>query len=158
RHMTSPISAADLDALRRYDTCTVANAVDVLGVRLRNEGYTDSSIRCYTPKPTPLLGFAVTIRIRCSNPQPAGHAYLHRTDWWDHLLSIPEPRVVVIQDMDANPGTGAFPGEVQARIWHALGCMGAITNGAVHDLSGIEQMNFQVFAGGLTVSHAYAHI
>jgi regulator of RNase E activity RraA len=156
--MTKPLSSEELEALRRYDTCTVSNTIDTFGVRLRNEGYTDSSIHCYTPKPVPMVGYAVTIRIRCSNPQPAGRAYLERMDWWQHLLSIPEPRIVVIQDMDAHVGTGAFPGEVHARIWRAMGCVGAVTNGCVHDLPPIEKMDFQLFASGLTLSHAYAHI
>ncbi len=156
--MTAPLTDAQLEALRGYDTCTVANAVDTLGVRLRNEGYADSSIRCFTPRASPLVGYAVTLRIRCSEPQADGRAYAMRTDWWDSILAIPTPRVVVIQDVDAHPGTGAFPGEVLANVWRALGCTGAITNGVVHDLPAIQKLNFHIFASGLSVSHAYAHI
>lgn len=156
--MSAPLTPAQLDALRRYDSCTVASAIDVLGGRLRNEGYTDSTIRCLTPRASPLVGYAVTLKIRCSNPQTEGHAYLDRNDWLAHMQSVPEPRVVVIQDADEHPGTGAYPGEIRASIWRALGCAGAITNGAVHDLPAIEKMDFHLFATGLTVSHAYAHI
>lgn len=156
--MPTPLTTTQLDALRRYDSCTVASAIDFLGVRLRNEGYTDLTIRCLTPRPVPLVGHAVTVKIHCSDPRPEGRAYLERADLLEYLLGAPEPRIVVIQDADEHPGTGALPGEIRARIWRAMGCIGAITNGAVHDLPAIEKMDFHVFASGLTVSHAYAHI
>jgi len=156
--MKKAIPAEILKALSALDTCTVSNAIDTLRLRLRNEGYTDTTIRCMSPSLPPMVGHAVTVRIRCSNPQPEGHAYIDRTDWWAHLRSIPAPRVIVIQDMDAHPGTGAFPGEVHSAIWRAMDCVGAITNGAVHDLHQVTRSGFHLFASGLTASHAYAHI
>jgi regulator of RNase E activity RraA len=65
---------------------------------------------------------------------------------------------VVIQDVDSRPGTGALLGEVHSSILLALGCVGAVTNGAVRDLPAIEATRFQLFAGSVAVSHAYAHI
>ena len=41
---------------------------------------------------------------------------------WNHLFSIPDPRIVVIEDIDNTPGVGAFVGEVNANILVALGC------------------------------------
>jgi regulator of RNase E activity RraA len=105
-----------------------------------------------------MLGYAVPIKIRCSSPPSKGHAYLDRTDWWKYILTLPEPRVVAIQDADDQPGTGAFLGEVHSSILLALGCVGAVTNGAVRDLSAVESMRFQLFAGNAAVSHAYSHI
>jgi len=40
----------------------------------------------------------------------------------------------------------------------ALGCVGAITNGAARELAGIEASGFQVFAGHLAISRAYIHV
>jgi regulator of RNase E activity RraA len=156
--MAAPLTAVQLEGLRRYDSCAVASAIDRLGGRLPNEGYTNATIRCMTPRSTPLVAYAATVKIRCSNPQPEGHAYVERTDFLEYIRSVPEPRVVAIQDADEHPGTGAFPGEVRASIWRALGCIGAITNGSVHDLAGIQKMDFHLFATGLTVFHAYAHL
>ena len=96
------------EAIRRLDTCTVSNAIETFGVRLRNEGYTDATIRCMFPHLPSMLGNAVTAKIRCSGPPTEGHAYLERTDWWNHVLSVTPPRVVVIQDIDRKPGSGAF--------------------------------------------------
>jgi regulator of RNase E activity RraA len=87
-----------------------------------------------------------------------GSRYVERTDWWKHITSVPSPRVVVMQDIDKEPGTGAFLGVVHVNILQALGCVGAITNGAARELHGIEASGFQVFAGRLAISRAYVHI
>lgn len=154
----TPLTDIQFAALQKLDTCTVANAIETFNVRLRNEGFADRAIRCLSTCSTPLVGYAVTVRIRCSNPPMRGHGYPDRTDWWNSLLKTPSPRVVVIQDMDERPGTGSFLGEVHAGILRALGCAGAITNGTIRDLPAIEKTGFHLFASGLAVSHAYAHI
>jgi regulator of RNase E activity RraA len=87
-----------------------------------------------------------------------GSRYVERTDWWRHIGSIPAPRVLVMQDIDDPPGTGAFLGKVHVNILMALGCVGAITNGTARELPGIEASGFQVFAGRLAISRAYIHV
>lgn len=63
-----------------------------------------------------------------------------------------------MQDTDPEPGTGAFLGVVHVNLLKALGCVGAVTNGAARELHGIEASGFQVFAGRLAISRAYIHI
>ena len=60
--------------------------------------------------------------------------------------------------MATRPGLGSLLGAVHINILHALGCVGAITNGAVRDVPAAEEVGFQLFAGSLSVSHAYVHI
>ena len=156
--MRSVLTAGQLDALRHLSTSTVANAIEMFDVRLRNTGFTDASVRCVFPALPSMVGYAATARIRCSLPPMQGHAYVDRTDWWNYLLTIPSPRVVVLQDADRSPGLGSFVGEVHANILLALGCVGVVTNGAVRDLHAIEPTGFQMFSGNVAVSHAYAHI
>jgi regulator of RNase E activity RraA len=105
-----------------------------------------------------MVGYAATCKVRSADPPIVGSRYIERTDWWKHITSIPAPRVVVIQDIDEQPGTGAFLGKVHANILLALGCVGAVTNGAARELPGIEAAGFQVFAGRLAMSRAYVHI
>ena len=156
--MSHALTPEEFDALRQLDTCTVANAIETFDLRLRNEGFCDSSIRCFFPKFRPMLGYAATVQIRCSTPPAEGHNYFDRTDWWNYILTIPAPRVVVIQDVDRDPGRGAFLGEVHASILMALDCAGAVTNGAVRDLPAVESAGFHFFAGSVSLSHSYAHI
>ncbi len=90
------LPAALLEKLRALDGCTVANAIETFDVRLRNTGFADSYVRCMFHDLPPMVGYAATARIRTSDPPMEGHRYHARTDWWDHILSIPEPRIVVV--------------------------------------------------------------
>jgi 4-hydroxy-4-methyl-2-oxoglutarate aldolase len=152
------LSPAQLDQLRRLDSCTVANAVETFDVRLRNQGFADSSIHSIFEDFPPMVGYAATVRIRTSEPPMEGHSYYYRLDWLDHVSSIPEPRVLVVEDSDKYPGLGSFIGGVHTNILAALGCVGAVTNGAVRDIPAARAINFQMFAHNLSVSHAFAHI
>lgn len=156
--MNPAIVPETFEALRRLDACAIANAIESYGRRLRNEGFTDARIRCFFPGLPLAVGRAVTLRIRCSSPPTEGGHYLDRTDWWDFIETIASPRLVVIEDVDESPGSGSLLGEVHATILRALGCVGAVTNGAVRDLRALLSMGFPVFAGNVAVSHAYAHI
>ena len=153
------LQAGLVDAFRRLDTCKVANAIETFGVRLRNEGFADSTIRALFDDLPPIVGHAVTARIRSSVPPPViGNNYHDRTDWWNYILTVPAPRFVVIEDADARPGVGAFIGEVHANILKALGCVGYATNGAVRDLPRVHGLGFQLFAPHVSVTHSYVHI
>lgn len=147
-----------IQALARLDSCTVANAIETFDVRLRNTGFTDSSVRCIFGEFPPMVGYAATARVRTSEPPMEGSNYFDRTDWWNHILTIPAPRIVVVEDTDAHPGIGAFIGELHANILLALGCVGVVTNGAVRDLPAVRAAGFQMFAGNISVSHSYSHI
>ncbi len=152
------LNSAQLEALRRLDTCTVSNSIETFEVRLRNTGFADSTIRCIFPQFPSVVGYAVTARVRSSVPPMEGNKYMDRTDFWNYLLTWPAPRVVVFEDIDKKPGLGSFVGEIHANIFLALGCVGLVTNGAVRDLGAVEPTGFQFFAGSIAVSHAYAHI
>jgi 4-hydroxy-4-methyl-2-oxoglutarate aldolase len=149
---------AGLEELRQLDSCSVANAIETFGVRLRNSGFTDSTVRCIFEDFPPLIGYAATVRVRTSDPPMEGDSYYYRLDWLDHLLSVPAPRVLVIQDLDAHPGLGSFIGDVHTNILRAVGCVGVVTNGAVRNVEAARALKFQVFAGNLSVSHAFAHV
>lgn len=153
------LSPANLEQLRRLSTCVVASTVEAFRVRLPNTGFADSSIRCIFKDRLPTVGYAATARIRSVSPPMERRGYYYeRTDWWNHILSIPAPRVVVIEDVDTPPGLGAFIGEVNANILLALGCAGLVTNGSVRDLEQVRLSGLQMFAGSVSVSHAYAHV
>jgi 4-hydroxy-4-methyl-2-oxoglutarate aldolase len=145
-------------ALQQLDTCSVANAIETFEVRLRNEGFTNGSVRCFFHDLPPAAGHAVTARIRAATPPPVGHSYDDRTDWWNYVATIPPPRFVVVQDVDAQPGAGAFLGEVHGNILRALGCVAYLTNGAVRDLPAVHGAKLQLIAGSTVPSHGFTHI
>jgi 4-hydroxy-4-methyl-2-oxoglutarate aldolase len=147
-----------VDVFRRLNAASVSNAIETFDVRLRNEGFADGRLRCLYPDHRPVIGHAVTARIRCSAPPPVGHSYHDRTDWWNYIVSVPAPRIVVVQDLDDRPGLGAFVGDVHAQILQTLGCVAYATNGSVRDLDDVHGLGFQFFAFGVAISHAFAHI
>ncbi len=156
---TEALPPAELDQLRKLSSCVVASAIEIFRLRLPNTGFANATVRCIFEEHPPIAGYAATARIRTSNPPMEGHGYSYeRTDWWNHILSIPEPRVVVIEDMDEAAGLGALVGEVNANILKALGCCGLVTNGGVRDIREVQPIGFQMFAGNISVSHVYAHI
>lgn len=147
-----------LRQLLRFDTCTLSNAIERCNVRPRNEGFMRGAANCCFPHKPPVAGHAVTGRIRTYMRPVDGRCYYENIDWWRYVESVPAPRIIVLQDFDQHPGFGALFGEIHARISRALDCVAYVTNGAVRDVGQIEKMDFQVFAGSVSVSHAYAHV
>jgi 4-hydroxy-4-methyl-2-oxoglutarate aldolase len=156
----SRLTPAQLDELRKFSTCVTASAIETFGVRLANTGFANSAIRCQFKELPVVVGYAATVRIRSANPpmDSRGYFYYDRADWWNQILTIPEPRIVVIEDLDDPAGLGAFVGAVHANILRALGCVALVTNGTVRDIPDIRPTGFQVFAASVAVSHAYAHL
>jgi regulator of RNase E activity RraA len=155
RDQRAALPAAILEALRGYDSPTLANAIETFNVRSRAIGFTRSDIRSIFQDLPPMVGYAVTGRIRSAVPSDQQYS---RHPWWDHIISVPPPRIVVLEDLDDPPGLGAFWGEVQANIHRALGCIGTVTNGSVRDLDAVRALPFHYLAGNVAVSHAYVHL
>ena len=153
-----PLSRATFEAIRQFDTCTIANAVEHFKVRLRNEGFTRPGLRCVTGGAPRLLGYAATCRVRSAEPPMSGNAYVDRTDWWAAIGLLPLPRIAVYQDLDAITSGASAIGEVHAAVLKALQCEGMITNGCVRDVPGVSRMEFPMFASTVSVSHAYMHV
>ncbi len=153
----APLTAEELDALRAMNSPTIANAIETFNYRPRNEGFMDSSIRCILPELGAMVGYAATCVIETFAPG-AGNRRIHNADYWDHVLAIPAPRMIVVQDVDQPPALGSMWGEVQANIHTALGCVGCVTNGGVRDLDEVRQVGFGFWAAAPIVSHAYIHL
>jgi 4-hydroxy-4-methyl-2-oxoglutarate aldolase len=156
--MNTLLTAEQLEALARLDGCTLANAIETFHERLRNEGFVDHTVRCLFPRLQPIVGYAATVKIRGSAPPTVNGPYADRTDWWDYILSLPAPRMVVVQDAATRPGLGSLVGAVHMNILRALHCVGVVTNGSVRDIPAAESAGFHLFAGSVSVSHAYVHI
>lgn len=147
------LAAEVLSALKRYDTPTLSNAIETFDVRPRDHGYANQDVRCMFPELGAMVGYAATATIRAQSRGESREAAL-----WAHVLSLPGPRVVVVQDLDEPPAQGAMWGEVQSSIFRALGCVGTVTDGCVRDLSEARELGFHFFARGPGVSHAYVHV
>jgi 4-hydroxy-4-methyl-2-oxoglutarate aldolase len=153
-----PLPAAVLESLLRLDSCVVSNAIETFELRLRNSGFANARIRCMFEDLPPMVGYAATARLRTAQPPMVGRPYHDRADWWNSIVQVPAPRIVVLEDLDDPPGVGALLGDMHAAILKALGCVGYVTNGAVRELPRVREQGLHLFAGSVAVSHAYSHI
>jgi regulator of RNase E activity RraA len=149
--MTNPTTAALLAQLRGFDTPTVSNAIESLNVRAATEGYLGREVRCLTPELGVMVGYAVTVTIDNASPQrsPAakGVGAFYRA-----LAAAPKPAVVVMQDVSVRPSHSCHLGDIVSSICKRLGAVGVVTDGAIRDLKGIQEVGFHVFASGVTPS------
>jgi regulator of RNase E activity RraA len=152
------LSPEQFEAIRRFDICTIADAIECFDVRLRNEGFTRPGLGPVTNPDERILGYAVTFRVRSSDPPMTQGRFIDRTDWWSAIERLPLPRVAVFETLDEDSGKGACIGDVHGAILKAFGCEGVITNGSVRDVPGLKKLGLPVFAKSVTVSHSFMHI
>ena len=76
------------EKLKTLDTCTASNAIERLNVRLRNEGFVAGTLRCRFQNFEPMLGYAVTGRIRSASAPLSGRCYYDRMDFWKYLATL----------------------------------------------------------------------
>ncbi len=153
------LSQDDLDALGRFDTPTICNALEIVAPERRALGFTTEPLVCADPSRPPIVGYARTATIRAMAPSdqsPAKQAG-QRTAYYEYVAAGPRPSVSVIQDLDPQPGFGAFWGEVNSNIHKGLGCLGAVTNGSFRDLDELAT-GFQLLGGEMGPSHAHVHV
>lgn len=147
-----------LEALARYDSPTLANAIETFAMQPRDVGFADSRIRCMFPELGRMVGYAATATIIARGEPGADWAGAGNDALYAHTRSVQAPRIVVVQDLDDPPAHGSLWGEVHATIFSALGCAGCITDGSVRDLDEARGMGFRFFASGPSVSHAYVRV
>ena len=155
--MPDGLSEEQLAALREWPSPAIANAIETFDVQSRNSGFMGPEILCRFPEMPPIVGYAATGKIRASIPGDQDPETVGRAEWYAHIESLPEPRIIVLQDLD-QPPRGSFWGEVNGNIHHALGAIGVITDGGVRDLDEVRELGFQFLSQELLVSHAYIHL
>lgn len=151
------ISSAVLDLLRRYDTPTICNVVELFDLRPRTAGYMDGRIQACFPKLPPMVGFASTATFRSAAPPRAGNVYSGLADQVASFADLPGPAVVVFQDLD-NPSAAATFGEVMCTTYKTFGAVGLITSGTGRDLDQVEALSFPCFTNGTVCAHGYCNI
>lgn len=153
------LPAALLEALARYDTPTICNAMEVVAPERRLIGYTTKPLVCPFPNLPPMVGYARTVTIRSvlKSQLPVDEQSRRRIAYYEYMGTGSGPRITVIQDIDGSDvGYGAFWGEVQSNVHKALGCLGVITDGSIRDIPQWAP-GFQALAGSIGPSHAWVH-
>jgi 4-hydroxy-4-methyl-2-oxoglutarate aldolase len=149
------LSHGELLKLKRWNTPTIANAIEQLS---RADPLTLSNLeeaRDFMPDMGPMVGYAMTVVISGGDPRAKQSQPQNFNAYREYLASRPGPKIVVIQDADHPRCYGAFWGEIGANHARALGCVGTITDGAIRDLAEMKNAGFKALARRLAVSHAH---
>jgi regulator of RNase E activity RraA len=155
--MSAPLlSESQLEELRRYNTPTISNAIEIFDVRPRHLGFLPHAIRCLFPDLGPIVGYAVTSQTRAAYSTEPGSDLT--ADYLRYVAAQPGPKIAIGQDLDEPPGLGAQFGEINATIHKKLGCVGHITDGCPRDLDEVRNLGFQLFGLNPCVSHAYVRL
>ncbi len=156
--MPDPSLAPALEALRRFDTPTVCNGLEVVAPERRALGFTRQPMVCPTPESGPIVGWARTATMRAAAPPASAEdATALMAQYYRRLESAPGPAITVIQDLDQESGIGAFWGEVNTTLHKRLGVAGVVTDGSIRDLDMLAP-GFFLLAGSVRPSHAFARV
>ena len=148
------LTAEELALLRKVDSPTVANVIELFDIRSYVAGYTNLTLKAVYPKLPPAVGYAVTATFRAAYPAERGDSYGGMPQLIADSMGTPEPRIAVFQDLD-DPPMAATYGEVMVTSFKALGFCGLITSGGARDIEQVDHLQFPCWASSVIVSHGY---
>lgn len=143
--------------LRQFDTPTISNALEIARGSREVTGFTRQSYLAASSHLPAVVGFARTATIQSSTPFDPAQRRRNQVAYYDYVASGEQPSLAIIQDIDEQPGLGAFWGEVNTHVHWGLGCTGTLTNGSMRDLDAMHP-EFQCLAGSLSPSHAWVQV
>ena len=143
--------------LQKFDTPTIANALEIARGSRSITGFTRQTYLTAFPKLPAIIGYAKTVTIRSSTPFDPATRRKNQVAYYDYLDQGAKPTIAIVQDVDSQPGLGAFWGEVNTTVHWGLGCVGAVTDGSMRDLDAMHP-KFQCMAATLSPSHAWVQV
>ena len=148
-----------LDLLKRVDTPTVCNAIEVVEGKRGFDAFTRGTVISSDPGAGAIVGYARTARIRAVAPptEPPEVIKARRMDYYRHMAGGPRPALAVVQDLDVPHAIGAYWGEINTTVHKGFGLSGALTDGVMRDLGDLPA-GFPVIAGSIGPSHGFVHV
>ena len=148
-----------LALLRRVDTPTVCNAIEVAQGRRGFDRFTRGTMQHSKPGDPAIVGFARTAKIAGLAPpdEPAEVIRARRMAYFRAMAGGTGPTAAVVEDLDYPNCIAGWWGEVHVAVHKGLGLAGAVTNGVMRDLDVIDE-GFPVLAGSIGPSHGFVHV
>ena len=155
----SGFSADLLETMKRCDTPTICNAIEVAQGERGFADYTKATMLCSAHDDGAVVGFARTARIAGRKPpnEPPEETRARRMAYFRSMASGPRPAIAVVEDEDHPDCNAAWWGEVHSAVHKGLGLAGALTNGVMRDLGDLEP-GFPIIAGSIGPSHGFVHV
>lgn len=148
-----------LALLRKVDTPTVCNAIEVIEGKRGFSRFTKGTMLCSAPEEGAIVGYARTAKIAAVSPPTELPEVIkeRRIDYYRHMSNGRRPAVAVVEDLDGANAVGAFWGEINTTVHKGFGLSGALTNGVMRDLGDLPA-GFPVIAGSVGPSHGFVHV
>ena len=148
-----------LTLLRKVDTPTVCNAIEVAQGQRGFDRFTKGTMQHSKPGDPPIVGVARTAKIAGLAPPTEDPAVIRsrRMDYFRSMAAGPGPSAAVIEDTDYPGCIAGWWGEVHVAVHKGLGLAGAVSNGVMRDLDVMDE-GFPVLAGSIGVSHGFVHV
>ncbi|WP_170334432.1 RraA family protein [Ruegeria arenilitoris] len=148
-----------LTLLRKVDTPTVCNAIEVAQGKRGFDAFTRGTMLCSAPSEPAIVGYARTAKIAAVQPPSEAPEVIRerRMAYYKYMAEGPAPSVAVIEDVDFPNCIGAYWGEINTTVHKGFGMSGALTNGVMRDLGDLPE-GFPVVAGSVGPSHGFVHV
>ena len=146
-----------IEFLKTVDSPTVSNAIELLKVRDRRDGFAPLGIRPLFPEFGRMVGYAVTAQVETVTECYPASVDLF-VDFYRKVGESPKPAVVVLQEIGGFADYAAHCGEVMGTIFKRLGAIGLVSDCAVRDIPEVRALGLHYFARGAVASHANFHI
>lgn len=150
-----PLNAAQIHQLKRWNTPTIANALEQISTADPIACVNRVTARDFMPEMGVMCGRAATVEFATIDPRPKREHPDGFIRMREYLAQGDAPKIVVVRDRDQPQGAVAIWGEVGAWNARALGCVGTITDGHIRDFDEMRGAGFKALARELAVSHGH---
>ncbi|MEO1176817.1 MAG: RraA family protein [Pseudomonadota bacterium] len=157
--MADPLIPNDLlELLRKVDTPTVCNAIEIAQGKRGFNRFTRGTMQHSRPGDPAIVGFARTAKIAGLAPPTEAPEVIRarRLEYFRSMAAGSGPAAAVVEDVDFPNCIAGWWGEVHVAVHKGLGLAGAVTNGVMRDLDVLDD-GFPVLAGAIGPSHGYVH-
>lgn len=146
--------------LSEFDTPTVANGLEMLGLMDPTVGYTGPDVRALMPEMGVRVGIAVTARMDTTTAGTDNPTSLFR-QWLEAMVAASKsagdgtrlPVIAVMESVGPKPRYTVTIGDGMGTAMKLAGAVGFVTNGSIRDLEGVRNVPLPCWAAGLSPQH-----
>ena len=142
--------------LLEFDTPTVANGLEKLGVQDPSGGFTGPDVRALMPDMGPRIGIAVTARMDTTSPGTDKPPSLFN-NWLRMIHEAAQggkwPVFAVMESVGPRPRHTVTIGDGMGTMMKLAGAVAFLSNGSIRDIEGVRAVPMPCWAAGLTPMH-----
>src|SRR5438046_1527788 len=137
-----------IQKLIEFDTPTVANGLELLGMRDPSAGYTGPDVRALMPELGRRVGVAVTARMDTTTPGVDQPPSLFK-DWvrlMHEAAASGMPVFAVMESVGLRPRYTVTIGDGMGTLMRLAGAAAFLPNGSIRDLEGVREIGLPCWA------------